>query len=117
MHCGREKGRQRKIVKRRIHCRRSDVSDEPFLRRRLPDLRHRRAQVPRIRSRGPSGPDDLRLPTNDQVHFLQVRRQRGGREARRRLYIASERREREDLCFPLVLVPLPRCSQFLYGFV
>lgn len=51
------------------------------------------------------------------MHFLQVRRQRRGREARRRLYTAFKRREREDLCFPLVLVPFPRRAQFLYGFV
>lgn len=51
------------------------------------------------------------------MHLLQVRRQRGGREARRRLYTAFKRRQREDLCFPLVLVPFPRRAQFLYGFV
>ncbi|XP_050459702.1 uncharacterized protein LOC126855791 isoform X1 [Cataglyphis hispanica] len=94
-----------------------DVSDESLLRRRLLDLRHRRTQIPRIRSRRPSGPDDLRLSTYDQMHFLQVRRQRGGREARRRLYTASKRRQREDLCFSLVLVPFPRRAQFLYSFV
>lgn len=107
----------RKIVKQRARCRRSDVSDESLLRRRLPDLRHRRAQIPRIRSRRPSRPDDLRLSTYDQMHFLQVRRQWGGWKARRRLYTAFKRRQREDLCFPLVLVPFPRRAQFLYGFV
>lgn len=95
--------------------RRLDVSDEPLLRRCLSDVWYRRAQVPRIGSGGPGRSDDLRVPADDQVHLLQIRRQRRGGETRRRLHTALKRRQREDIRLPLVLVPLPRRAQLNYG--
>nr|XP_012140003.1 PREDICTED: innexin shaking-B isoform X4 [Megachile rotundata] len=54
---------------------RSDVSDEPLLRRCLFDVWYRRAQVSGIGSGGPGRSDDLCVPANDQVHLLQIWRQ------------------------------------------
>lgn len=97
--------------------RRSDVSDEPLLRRCLSDVWYRRAQVPRIGSGGPGRSDDLRVPTDDQVHLLQIRSQRRSRETRRRLHTAFERRQREDIRLPLVLVPFSRPPQRYDSFI
>ena len=100
-----------------MNLRRSDVPDEPVLRRCVSHVWHRRAPVPRVGSRGPGRPDDLRISSDDQVHLLQVRGERRGREARRRLYIAPERGQREDLRFSLVLVPLSRRAQLHHGLI
>lgn len=56
--------------------RRPDVPDEPILRWCLPHIWDRCPEVPRVRSRGSSRSDDLRLPKDDQVHLLQIWRQR-----------------------------------------
>ncbi|XP_026675597.1 innexin shaking-B isoform X3 [Ceratina calcarata] len=94
-----------------------DVSNEPVLRWCVSDVWYRRAQVPRVRSGGPGRSDDLRVPADDQVHLLQIRRQRRGREARCSLHTPTERRQREDIRIPLVLVPLSRHAQFHHGFI
>lgn len=100
-----------------FNLRRSDVSDESFLRRRVSDVRYRRAQVPRVRSGGSGRSHDLRVPTDDQVYFLQIWRQRRGGETRRRLHPSLERRQRENIRFSLVLVPLSRRAQPHHGFI
>lgn len=87
---------------------RPNVHDEPFLRRRVFDVRRGRDPVSGQRPGGPGGPDDLHIPQDDQMHFLQVRRVRRGGDARFHLHTAAERRQREDLRLPVVLVLDPR---------
>lgn len=86
---------------------RADVSNEPFLRRHLPDVRYRRHQLHGQRPRGQGRSHDPHLPQDDQVHLLQVRRLRGDRASRRHLHFAVERGQREDLHLPVVLVDNP----------
>ena len=100
------------VVYSEWYLRRPDVPDESLLRWCLPYLWDRRSEVSRVRPGGPGWSDDLRLPQDDQVHLLQIWSQWWGGETRCRLHFAAERRQREDLRLPLVLVPFSWYPQF-----
>jgi hypothetical protein len=53
--------------------------------------------------------DDLRVPSGDQVHVLQVRCVWQHSNARQPLHPPAEHRQREDVHLPLVLVHHTRC--------
>lgn len=84
---------------------RSNVPDEPFFRRRVPHVWHRCPQIYGERPGRPCGPNDIHLSQNDKMHVLQVRRLRRGGAPRCCVHPSTQCRQREDIHFPLVLVP------------
>jgi len=88
---------------------RSNVHDEPLLRWRFPDVRRGRDPVSGERPGRPSGPNDLHISQDDQMHFPQIRRVRRGGDPRLHMHTAAKRRQRKNLRLPVVLVHDPRC--------
>lgn len=87
---------------------RSDVHDEPLLRRCVSDVRRGRDPVSGERPGRPSGPNDLHISQDDQMHFPQIRRVWRGGDARLNMHTAAKRRQRKDIRLPVVLVHDPR---------
>ncbi|XP_063983959.1 innexin inx1 isoform X4 [Diachasmimorpha longicaudata] len=88
-----------------------DVPHESFFRRCISHVWHRRTEVHRVRPRGSCRSHDLCFSEDDQMHFLQVRSQWRSGETRCCVHTSAECCQRENLCVPLVLVPVSWDSQ------